>query len=261
MEPLKVARWSERLIAFLLGAIVATLIILFGIPAANAQTIDLDSTAVSGANSDSASVSGASANSNQSSEQGNVQATMLNFEAAAIPHKTTQKFKTNANVPLAASVSFSSDYCGGTASAGASGFGLSLGAAIPKMDGNCQALRRAEKFGVAAANAYSAGLTDMAGMLIAMQTWEICMAGNDAVTSLTAEACEQIGLLGEGALSHQPPAHGQLPHDPPQIARPSQQRGTMPPSAQPKQEIPQKVRVRGGDGREVEVDLRSAPVR
>ena len=104
MEPLKVARWSERIIAFLLGAIVATVIILFGIPAANAQTIDLDSTAVSGANSDSSSVSGASANSNQSAEQGNVQATMLNFEASRIPTRTTEKIKTNNTVALAASV-------------------------------------------------------------------------------------------------------------------------------------------------------------
>jgi hypothetical protein len=244
MDPLKVGRWSERTIV-LLGAIVATLIVMFGIPAANAQETDVISTSVAGSNADSDSVSGAAANSNQTAEQGNVQATMLNFEASTIPHRTTQKFKTNAAVPLAASVSFSSDYCGGTASGGASGFGLSLGLSAPKMDGNCQALRRAEKFGVAAANAYSAGLTDMASKLIVLQTWEICNAGNDAVTSLTAEACQQVGLLGEGALEHAGPAHRDPPRDPPQIqTRPADPTG--------------KARIRGSDGREVEVDARPA---
>jgi len=243
MDPLKVSRWSERAIAFLLGAIVATLIIMFGIPAAQAQEIDLDSTAISGANADSASVSGAEANSNQTAEQGNVQATMLNFEASTIPTRTTQKFKTNAAVPLAASVSFSSDYCGGTASGGASGFGLSLGLSAPKMDGNCQALRRAEKFGVAAANAYSAGLTDMASKLIVMQTWEICNAGNDAVTSLTSEACQQVGLVGDGSLQHEDGAHNRLPHPAPPIQ-------TRPPEPAPK------ATIRGSDGREVEMEAR-----
>ena len=229
---------------------------------ASAQDIDVNSTSNSGAVADSSSVSSAGANSNQGQLQGqgqeannaNVQATQLTFEGTQIPTTTTAKVKTNAAVPLAASVSFSSDYCGGTVSAGASGFGLSLGASAPKMDGNCQSLRRAEKFGVAAANAHSAGLTDLAAKLIAMQVWEICHAGVNPKQSGTLDACGSIALV-DGDM----PAVSQ----PPMVAPPVQQ--SAPPPVQynqprnPRGEVSPAPRaiVRGSDGRSAEVGAAS----
>lgn len=156
-------------------------------------------------NAESASQSGAAASSNNANTVAPNQSTSvgvgLTFEAAEIPTRTTQRFETNTAVPLAASVSFSSDYCGGTASAGASAAGISLGAAKPMMDRNCQSLRRAEKFGVAAANAHSVGLRGISAKLIAMQVWEICMSEANVSAyrgqsqPSTQSACEGLGLL------------------------------------------------------------------
>lgn len=220
---------------------------------ANAQAIvGVGSNSESTANSSSQSSSGAVSDQQQgqsqglqnsnsastSAQQGNQQATSLTFEASVIPTDTTVRWKGNTTVALAAGVSFSSDYCGGTASAGASAAGVSIGGAKPIMDGNCQAMRRAEKFGVAAANAHNMGFAPLAANLLAMQVWEICQAGNDAKVSSTAEACVKLGLVGPGSMPHDPPAHGTLPADPPPAAQPKAQQGTT---------------IRGSDGRSVTI--------
>jgi hypothetical protein len=107
---------------------------------------------------------------------------------------------TNNAVPLAASSSFSSDYCGGTASGGASAapLGISIGGAGPVFDKSCQSLRRAEKFGMAAANASNMGQPDLAGRLMSMMIWSICTADSSGTKAdrSTAMACGSIGLLG-----------------------------------------------------------------
>jgi hypothetical protein len=107
---------------------------------------------------------------------------------------------TNNAVPLAASSSFSSDYCGGTASGGASAapLGISIGGAGPVFDKSCQSLRRAEKFGMAAANAANMGQADLAGRLMSMMIWSICTADSAGAKAdrSTAMACSNIGLLG-----------------------------------------------------------------
>lgn len=225
---------------------------------ADAQSITAGQTVVSGSesnsNANSGSVSGSTSVSDQqqgqsqglqnsnsastSAQQGNQQATSLVFEASTIPTDTTVNWKGNTTVALAAGVSFSSDYCGGTASAGASAAGVSIGGAKPIMDGNCQAMRRAEKFGVAAANAHNMGFAPLAANLLAMQVWEICQAGNDAKVSSTAEACVKLGLVGPGSMPHDPPSHNTLPADPPPAAQPKAQQGTT---------------IRGSDGRSVTI--------
>jgi opacity protein-like surface antigen len=211
---------------------------------------NVNTEANSNADADSASVSSAGAFSDQgqsqhqgqSATQGNAQSTSLVFEASKIPNKTTQNFKTNTAVPLAASVSFSSDYCGGVASGGASAAGISLGGSKPIMDRNCQSLRRAEKFGIAAANAHGAGMSEVAGKLIAMQVWEICMSEANvsehrgSSNPSTQSACEQIGLLGDTASPKDDYAA---------VVRKEQE-------AAPYQEEPRAV-IRGSDGRSVEV--------
>lgn len=214
--------------------------------AASAQTSN--SNANSNANSDSNSVSRAGANSDQGQSQGqtaanaNTQATQLNFAASKIPTEST--LKTNSNVPLAAAVSFSSDYCGGTVSGGISGFGVSLGAGGPKMDEHCMSLRRAEKFGTAAANAYNAGMKDMAVKLISMEVWELCSAEvtKDGHESNTLAACRQLALVGAENLT---PATM-----PPQI--PANQTPAIEPTAQTKGA----VYIRDSSGNEVPADPR-----
>ena len=248
--------------------ILAAAVLLALSATAAAQTVDntvnTNSTSGAVANSSSESAAGASSdnlnvvNPNQSVGVGFTQT----FEASNIPRTTTQKVKTNAAVPLAAAVSFSSDYCGGTVSAGASGFGLSIGASGPKMDGNCQALRRAEKFGTAAANAYNAGLTDWAGKLIAMQVWEICMAGNDAVESRTAEACEGLALLGGDRLPGTPQAavmQYQEPSPPqpapaPQQYQPRQPRGEVAEPVDNTVAAAHRARITGSNGTSAELE-------
>lgn len=247
--------------------LAAALLIAAG--AANAQNVGVitDSNAQSEANS--ASHSGAAANSGGNTIKPNQQVGVSSsttfqqtFEAAQIPTKTTTKVETNAAVPLAAAVSFSSDYCGGTASGGASAAGISIGMAKPLMDGNCQALRRAEKFGTAAANAYNAGMKDTAARLVNMQVWEICMAGNDATVSHTAEACKRLALIGDGDMPHEQPAHVEQPMQPspPQPAQeyqPRQPRGEVsdPSEASKKTAAAHTVRIRGSNGVEREFEV------
>jgi len=118
--------------------------------------------------------------------------------------------RTNNAVPLASSSSFSSDYCGGSVSAGGSSapLGISIGMAAPKFDKSCQSLRRAEKFGMAAVNAVNMGQPELSGRLMSMMIWSICTSdsgGPDAGRS-TADACDKLLLLGSirSADSNQP---------------------------------------------------------
>lgn len=227
---------------------------------AAAQTVDVDSTAISGAISDSASQSGAAASSdNRNTVAPNQEVGVgftQTFEASVLPTKTTTRLKGSNSVPLAAAVSFSSDYCGGTASGGASAAGISLGLGAPKMDGNCQALRRAEKFGTAAANAYNAGMLDLAAKLITAQVWEICSSGDWSKKSATAANCQQLGLMAEHDRPAQLPALPQQPQ-PKQEYQPRQPRGEVSPPSDDSKNVAaaHTVRIRGSNGVEKEYEV------
>ena len=191
-----------------------------------AQTATINSTTGSSSNSsaNSGSVSGAQSASDQTQGQSQGQnqsqgqvltatqgqaATQANgqsitFNTPAQPKKVTVENQANQNVPLAAAVSFSSDYCGGTASAGVStSLGISVGGAKPVMDGNCQALRRAEKFSIIAATAHNMGYKEWGAKLLSMSIWEMCQSevnagrGQGAATPSTANACHKLGLYGD----------------------------------------------------------------
>lgn len=138
----------------------------------------------------------------QSATNANGQNVSLTFNSHTPSHV---EVKTNTPVGLTASSSFSSDYCGATASAGASAapLGISIGASGPKYDRSCQSLRRAEKFGMAAANAQNMGQPELAQKLMSMMIWSICMADTDSVSlpdgrreNATATACSAMGLMG-----------------------------------------------------------------
>lgn len=101
---------------------------------------------------------------------------------------------TNTAIPLAASSSFSSDFCGSTSSGGASAapIGISLGLSGTKYDQTCRSLRVAEKAGMMAVSASNMGFKDMAAKLMAFSTWNICTANGKA----TVDACKALSLLG-----------------------------------------------------------------
>lgn len=244
--------------------IVTLALALAIVGSAQAQSITAGQTVVSGSesnsNANSGSVSGSTSASDQrqdqgqtqglqnsnanTAQQGNQQATNLTFEASTIPTSTTVNWKGNTTVALAAGVSFSTDYCGGTASAGASAAGVSIGGAKPIMDGNCQAMRRAEGFGKAGANWYNAGQPELAAKLFAMQTWELCNAGNTSVQSNTAEACKLLGLtVPDAAMVHQPVAHVSQPQPPQRVAPTKQEQAVS------------KVRIKGSNGVEAEYEV------
>ena len=179
----------------------------------NENTSVSNSGAVSGSNSESASNSDQNQGQDQGQSQGQMQDQSQNLDSAQAnqqgvtfnqtwntKNRKTTEFKTNTAVPLAASSSFSSDYCGGTVSGGASAapLGISIGASGNKFDKSCQSLRRAEKFGMAAANAHNMGQADLAGKLMSMMIWSICTSdsGGPEVEHSTASACNQLLLLG-----------------------------------------------------------------
>ena len=88
--------------------------------------------------------------------------------------------------------SFSPDYCSGTAGGalGATGWGLSLGG--PKVDENCQRMRRVERFGQLAAQAANMGQRAQADALLKMAIFEVCTGAR-----ATTEACLKTGLVVE----------------------------------------------------------------
>lgn len=173
---------------------------------------------------------GQSANNSQGQQQSqgqmvgqaNGQNVDLTFNSKSPDHL---QVKTNTPVGLTASSSFSSDYCGATASAGASAapLGISIGASGPRYDRSCQSLRRAEKFGMAAANAHNMGQPELAQKLMSMMIWSICMADTDVVVlpdgrreNATATACSAMGLMGQSSVASLP-----SPPPPPPTAAPN----------------------------------------
>jgi hypothetical protein len=136
----------------------------------------------------------------QAADQKNAQSTSITFNNT---QRKTTEVRTNTAVPLAASSSFSSDYCGGTVSGGASAapIGISIGGAAPKFDKVCQSLRRAEKFGMAAANAHNMQQPDMASKLMSMMVWSICTSDYDGRFSPVNSACSILGLTGSDPVS------------------------------------------------------------
>jgi len=130
--------------------------------------------------------------------------------------------RTNNAVPLASSSSFSSDYCGGSVSAGGSSapLGISIGMAAPKFDKSCQSLRRAEKFGMAAVNAMNMGQAELGGRLMSMMIWSICTSDSagPAIERSTADACDKLLLLGSiRSADSKQPTPAQAPE--PRVAR------------------------------------------
>jgi hypothetical protein len=145
------------------------------------------------------SVTSDSASSSQSaagSQSNNANQVVIQSEAPG-RQRIDQTFRGNTPVGLAASVSFSSDYCGGTASGGASGFGVSIGAAAPVFDANCQALRRAEKVGMAAVTAHNLGMRSDAVKLERLAVWQLCV-----VDPTMLDACHTLGLVSEAEMQH-----------------------------------------------------------
>lgn len=122
---------------------------------------------------------------------------------------------TNTAVPLTAAVSFSSDYCLGTASGGASiaPIGVSIGGSGPVADHTCQYLRLAQTGGMMAANWHNMGEMDMRNRMMAFATWSTCMAGPQAdkrrkgnTDNAVMEACLRLGLLGSDGTPVSPPS-------------------------------------------------------
>lgn len=178
--------------------IFAALLALLSVPAMAQQIQEQSSHSNSNATSGSASESGAASNqAQQANNAGNAQNIQFNSNT---PTHTTTEFKTNNSVPLVAGVSFSSDYCGGTASGGASAAGISIGASKPLMDRNCQAIRRAQTFGMLSANAKNMGNLEQANKLMAMSIYEICESGLGSTETFTQDACLSLGLVTLGKL-------------------------------------------------------------
>lgn len=216
-------------------------------------------TAISGANSNSnananastASQAGAASNqAQQANNAGNAQD--ITFNSAPQPTTVTTKLKTNDPVPLVAGVSFSSDYCGGTASGGASAAGISIGASKPLMDRNCQAIRRAQTFGMLSANAKNMGNLEQANRLMAMSIYEICESGLGSTETFTQDACLSLGLVMLGKLDPAKPLQDVHPTE----ASPEERahaKGTISAEQQAGQQSGQPVTIRDEHGREVQV--------
>ncbi len=201
----------------------------------------------SGAASESASFSGARSDQDQaqsldsrlsnstSQTQGqtasNMQGVSVSNTFISTPLKRTYVGTNNA-VPLVASSSFSSDYCGGTVSGGASvaPIGVSIGASAPKYDDSCRYLRMAEKAGMMGANYANLHQEEAALKSMSLMSWAICMSGphhaKDSNESAAAQACLALGLLGSAASPPTPPA---VYVPPPPVTPPEAVRAAPPP--------------------------------
>lgn len=189
-------------------SLVAAALLVAGPTFAQTATNNAATNSASNASANSGSVSGSASISDQrqslQASQGQANGQSITFNTPAPLTKTTNEIMSNQNVPLAASVSFSSDYCGGTASAGVStSLGFSVGGSKPIMDGNCQSLRRAEKFSIIAATAHNLGQPVWAAKLLSMSIWEMCMSEENssrrqgAAVPSTRDACAKLGLYGD----------------------------------------------------------------
>lgn len=201
-------RTIRNAVAFLVGLLLAGLFFSALIPSAHAQVL-------SGSNSYSSS-SSQSASGAQSNNANNVniissvpdvqrhESTATSAESVEVTGQ--QHFKTNTPVGLAAAVSFSSDYCGGTTSGGASAAGISIGASKPVFDANCQALRRAEKLGMAAVSAHNLGMRDLSAKLQYLAVWQVCTSN-----PTLQDACLHQGVIAENGLINSQQATPILP--------------------------------------------------
>ena len=68
------------------------------------------------------------------------------------------------------------------------------------MDRNCQAIRRAQTFGMLSANAKNLGNVDQANRLMAMSIYEICESGIGNTETFTQDACLNLGLVSLGKM-------------------------------------------------------------
>jgi hypothetical protein len=152
-----------------------------------------NSAATSGSNSGASASTSSNSASNQSSTVGQANGQTVSTTFNSYPLKVTKAY-TNAAVPLAASSSFSSDFCGSTVSGGTSlaPFGVSVSASATKYDATCRALRVAEKAGMLAVSANNMGFKDLSSRLTALATWSVCTSNGVN----TADACMKLGLTG-----------------------------------------------------------------
>ena len=180
-----------------------------------------NSDSVSGAISGSESHSGSISDQSQGQSQGQTSyqtqgqnatnsqgvSTNLTFNSTNRKHSYVG---TNTPVMLAASSSFSSDYCGGTVSGGASvaPIGVSIGGAGTKFDNSCRYLRLAEKAGMLGANYHNMQQPEAAMKAMSLMSWAVCMAGpqqDKQLENVTMQACIALGLLGSSASPPSPP--------------------------------------------------------
>lgn len=127
----------------------------------------------------------AEANSESNSNSSSQAMSQNIFQGGDSVYPSRQTIRNTPGVGLAAATnSFSSDYCGGTAQAGVSGPGFSVGGSKQAYDPNCQALRRAEKFGQLSVTAYNFQDQDQARRLLNMAIYEVC-----ALDERTADHC------------------------------------------------------------------------
>lgn len=149
------------------------------------------------ANAQVVSESNSEANSSAGSQSNN--ANQVNINSTS-PEQQTYRYdgsytvKSNTPVGLAAAVSFSSDYCGGTNSGGASAAGITIGGAKVVFDPNCQALRRVEKIGMLAVSLHNMGSVDMSRRLQALAVWQMCTVTGEENESLL-DACRELALI------------------------------------------------------------------
>lgn len=139
-----------------------------------AQTVDTDSS------SNSQSTSGAQTATNVNN------ALTIQTEQ----HRDTSVKTAPGHGLAAATNSFSSDYCGGTAQVGASGMGWSIGGSKQAYDTNCQALRRVDKFGQLSREAYNQGYAAEASKAYSMAVWTAC-----TIDAETQKRCEALGMV------------------------------------------------------------------
>lgn len=167
--------------------------VLFGLLVLLTSPAFAQTTVTSGSQSGANSTSGSTAGANNANQVGvNISSTAPERQSIASDSKTDYdaNIKTNTPVGLTAATSFSSDYCGGVDSWGASGAGVSLGKSTIKMDPNCQALRRAEKIGMMAVTANNLGDRTTSARLKSLATWQLCV-----IDKTTQDACLKLGLV------------------------------------------------------------------
>jgi hypothetical protein len=173
--------------------------------AASDQHQSLDNRSTTSTNTSQAQMQG------QTASQGNQQGVAVSNTFNSTPLKRTYN-GTNTPVMLAASSSFSSDFCGSTVSGGASvaPIGVTIGASGPRYDESCRYLRLGEKAGMLAANYHNMQQEEMAMKAMSLMSWAVCMAGphpgKEASESATAAACASLGLMGNATSAPTPPA-------------------------------------------------------